>query len=173
MEGTHCTYKEAKESSTPTMILALSAICMFFSKNAGRTAQAKSVKMVDAVEVYDRPIIASMVAHLALPVATRLLSQLPATGRHSSKTPMKVVAHDSQVVARSAMTAKRNHLIVLAMRSMVTQMELFTTARQQMYVNIQIRSHMRESCAIFVLKMSSSEPRPARAPSQAKPTSAM
>lgn len=155
------------------MTFAFSGICMFFSRNAGKTAQAKSVKMVDAVDVYDKAIMASMVAHLALPDITRLASQLPAMGRHSRRTPMKVVAHVSQVVARSVMTAMRNHFMVLAMRSMVTQIELLTMARQQMYVNIQINSHMSESCFIFGLRSASGEPRPERAPSQAKPTSAI
>ena len=129
---TEVTYKEAKESNTPTRIFVLRAICMFFNKNAGRTAQAKSVRIVDAVEVYDRAIMASMVAHLAFPESTRLLSQLPAIGRHSSKTPTNVVVQVSHVVVRSAYTAKRNHFIVLAMRSIVIQMELLTTARAQM-----------------------------------------
>lgn len=57
----------------------------------GSTAQAKSVAMEHAVDVYDRPIIAFIPEQVAFPSEINIVFQFASTGRQSDKTPMKVV----------------------------------------------------------------------------------
>lgn len=85
------TYKEPKERKVATMIFVESLICVCMRMIAGRTAQARSVAMVLAVDVYDRPNIEVTGEHSPRPSAIRLASQFASTGRQSSNMPMKVV----------------------------------------------------------------------------------
>ena len=79
------------------MIFIESFIWVFQRIMAGRTAQARSVAMVAAVDVYDNPSMEVTGEHLASPDKTRLWSQLASTGRHRSKMPMKVVRNVAMV----------------------------------------------------------------------------
>ncbi len=74
-----------------TIILVESFICVCHRMIAGRTAQARSVAIVLAVEVYDKPSMAVIGEHSPRPSRMMLWSQLASTGRHRHKMPMNVV----------------------------------------------------------------------------------
>ena len=93
---------------------------------AGSTAQAKSVRIVLAVDVYDKPSIEVIGEHSPRPSATMDGSQLAATGRHSSRIPVKVVIKVAIVKPNKTYTAMRSLGKVVAMRSVVAQIDVLT-----------------------------------------------
>lgn len=163
------TYSDPNDKSKPTRILFLVAICIPRSRNAGRIAQDKSVKTVMEVDMYPSITMKPFGAQDAWPVLTRLVSQFAAIGRHRSRRPAKVMSHAATVMTSSVYTQKRKYRILCAIRSSVTQMELLTMPKVHVYTNNQISCHIRESFCIWSLSSSSNVPRPARAPSQARP----
>lgn len=120
------TYKEPKERIVATMVFFESLICVCQRIIAGRMAQARSVTMVLAVDVYDKPNIEVIGEHSPRPSAMILGSQLAATGRHSSRMPIKVVINVAIVNPNRLYTAMRSFGMVVAIRSMVMQMDVLT-----------------------------------------------
>ena len=108
------------------MIFFESLICVCQRSIAGRMAQARSVTMVLAVDVYDKPSMEVVGEHSPRPSAMILGSQLAATGRHSSRMPMKVVIKVAIVNPNRLYTAMRSFGMVVAIRSMVMQMDVLT-----------------------------------------------
>jgi hypothetical protein len=84
-------YREPNDKRIVTEIFVFSFICVLHRMIPGSTAQARSVAIEQAVEVYDKPIIALVPEQEALPAATREVFQLASTGRQRDKTPIKVV----------------------------------------------------------------------------------
>lgn len=76
----------------------------------GKMARDRSVKMVDAVEVYESAIIVLCPAHSPSPV------HVPETGLQRRRTPIKVTNMVVMVRPRRTKTAIRYDVVALAMR---------------------------------------------------------
>ena len=63
MSSEKVTYKEPNDKSMVTIIFIDRFICVCQRTIAGRTAQARSVAMVLAVDMYDKPSMAVMGEH--------------------------------------------------------------------------------------------------------------
>jgi hypothetical protein len=118
---------------------------MFQTMSPGRTAHAISVAIEDAVEKYDSPIMASMLAQVACPSRTNAVFQFASTGRHRHRIPMMVARKVPTTRPKRRYTQIRRLLIGFPTRSMVMQMEPLIKTRDTTYNIIQIMRYFFDS----------------------------
>jgi hypothetical protein len=125
------TYKEPKDNRMQTAIFVICFNCIFQTITPGKTAHAMSVAMEDAVEKYERPIMTSMLVHVALPSRTKLVSQFASIGRQRHNMPMIVARKVQTINPSNIYTHTRSALIGLPTRSIVMQIEALIKTREK------------------------------------------